>query len=84
MGSEHCVCCGAEIPEGSMVCPICDYRSRAGAPDRYTVSETRTEAVNVLGEFATMQEAARFVDRLRSQDPASRMIVITPWREASS
>lgn len=22
--SEYCVCCGEEIPEGRMVCPICE------------------------------------------------------------
>jgi len=22
--SEHCVCCGKEIPEGRQVCPICE------------------------------------------------------------
>lgn len=21
--TEYCVCCGAEIPEGRMVCPLC-------------------------------------------------------------
>lgn len=25
--SERCVICGAEIPEGRMVCPICEKRS---------------------------------------------------------
>lgn len=22
-GAEHCVCCGAVIPEGSIICPLC-------------------------------------------------------------
>jgi len=22
--SEYCVCCGAEIPEGRMICPTCE------------------------------------------------------------
>ena len=22
-GAEHCVCCGAIIPEGSIICPLC-------------------------------------------------------------
>ena len=22
--SEYCVCCGEEIPEGRMICPICE------------------------------------------------------------
>ena len=24
MNSEICVCCGAEIPEGRQVCPVCE------------------------------------------------------------
>ena len=23
MNSNYCVCCGEEIPEGTMVCPLC-------------------------------------------------------------
>lgn len=22
-GANHCVCCGAVIPEGSIICPLC-------------------------------------------------------------
>lgn len=26
-GSDRCVCCGAVVPEGRMVCPICERRA---------------------------------------------------------
>lgn len=26
--SERCVCCGAEIPEGRQVCPICEEKAK--------------------------------------------------------
>ena len=26
--SEYCVCCGAEIPEGRMICPCCEAAIR--------------------------------------------------------
>ena len=25
--TENCVCCGREIPEGRMVCPLCEKRA---------------------------------------------------------
>ena len=25
--TEFCVCCGKEIPEGRMVCPLCEKRA---------------------------------------------------------
>jgi hypothetical protein len=25
--TEYCVCCGAEIPEGKMVCPLCEQKA---------------------------------------------------------
>ena len=28
--SEYCVCCGAEIPEGRMVCPGCEAAIKNG------------------------------------------------------
>ena len=27
MGEERCVCCGAIIPEGRMVCPECERKA---------------------------------------------------------
>ena len=27
--SEYCVCCGEEIPEGRMVCPICAAKAES-------------------------------------------------------
>ena len=29
--SEYCVCCGAEIPEGRMICPICEKDGGEGS-----------------------------------------------------
>ena len=26
--TEKCVCCGAEIPEGRQVCPVCEGRGK--------------------------------------------------------
>lgn len=31
--AEHCVCCGAVIPEGRQVCVICGYKADNGKPD---------------------------------------------------
>lgn len=28
MGEERCVCCGAVIPEGRMVCPECERKAK--------------------------------------------------------
>ena len=30
--SEHCVCCGKEIPEGRQVCPVCESGKRNNMP----------------------------------------------------
>lgn len=30
MGSETCICCGEEIPEGRQVCPICEAQAELG------------------------------------------------------
>ncbi len=27
--SNYCVCCGEEIPEGRMVCPICAHKAES-------------------------------------------------------
>ena len=29
-GSDRCVCCGAVVPEGRMVCPVCERRADEG------------------------------------------------------
>ena len=42
---NRCVCCGAIIPEGRMVCPICEIK---GLFEREDVSETLREAVEAL------------------------------------
>lgn len=26
-GSDHCVCCGNDVPEGRMVCPKCEWEA---------------------------------------------------------
>ena len=28
MNTEYCICCGAEIPEGRMVCPSCENENK--------------------------------------------------------
>lgn len=58
---NFCVCCGADIPEGRMVCPICEmaademvalipgsYRLKKGLCERDDVPETLREAVEAL------------------------------------
>ena len=32
--SEYCVCCGEEIPEGRMVCPICAHKAEQEEPNQ--------------------------------------------------
>lgn len=32
MNEDRCVCCGAVIPEGRMVCPICERKANNPAP----------------------------------------------------
>lgn len=36
--SEFCVCCGAEIPEGRMVCPNCETK-----PDKEQEKENKVK-----------------------------------------
>lgn len=49
-----CVCCGAIIPEGRMVCPICEMdadeadKLKKGLCEREDVPETLREAVETL------------------------------------
>lgn len=33
MSEERCVCCGAVIPEGRMVCPECERKAKEGKND---------------------------------------------------
>lgn len=32
--SEYCVCCGEEIPEGRMVCPLCTNKAEQEEPNQ--------------------------------------------------
>lgn len=58
---NFCVCCGAIVPEGRMVCPICEMvadekvalipgsdRLKKGICEREDVPETLREAVEAL------------------------------------
>ena len=43
--TEHCICCGAEIPEGRQVCPICaykiQYQPKTGITDEEAIQQCR-------------------------------------------
>lgn len=37
--SEYCVCCGEEIPEGRMVCPLCANKAEQNEASQETKSD---------------------------------------------
>lgn len=38
---DYCVCCGAPVPEGRMVCPICEREAEAEEGEKETVLAAR-------------------------------------------
>ncbi len=41
--SEYCVCCGEEIPEGRMVCPLCAAKAERDENEKPYVPNTKDE-----------------------------------------
>lgn len=39
--TDSCVCCGRYVPEGRMVCPICEEKTIYGAEKRAPFHERR-------------------------------------------
>ena len=39
MNDNRCVCCGRQIPEGRMVCPICEKETRRHDKADYWLNE---------------------------------------------
>lgn len=48
--SEHCVCCGREIPEGLQVCPQCEFSGEPHIKDSGNRREFSTGAVRDIQE----------------------------------
>lgn len=73
MSEDTCVACGAPVPEGRMVCPICEARAASAEP-RFPV-----------GSLVTLTKGGGWLYRVRSRpyELDGRMCV-TATREAKS
>ena len=54
--ADRCVCCGAVVPEGRMVCPNCEaelwpkWKSRPQAAERENAYEPIDRCIDLLGD----------------------------------
>ena len=76
MSEERCVCCGRIIPEGIMVCPVCEEDVNAGGPFEVPKMERLNDVSCTLKRWH-----AYFMDkkRFKTQDPAyDKLAIIFP------
>lgn len=53
--SNYCVCCGEEIPEGRMVCPLCEFAYGDEGDER--------QSCNTAQRKARTEKAAEIIKR---------------------
>lgn len=58
--AEHCVRCGADIPEGRQVCPMCDVTMRQ-ADQISTDLQRRIRPVERTGAMVCIEQAVVFI-----------------------
>ena len=76
MSEEHCAMCGDIIPEGRMVCPICEKKWKGTpievfkpAPDEVIVYKFKTESLD-------LDDTIQVFDNIRDSFPNNTVIPI--------
>ncbi len=73
MSEERCVCCGRIIPEGIMVCPVCEEDVKAGGPYELPKMERLNDVSSTLKRWYAYLTDKK---KMKAHDPAYEKLAI--------